>query len=171
MADSQVRRVIAAYVPDDEEALIALEESAGLFAASGNHASVAGTAMAYLSSLSPAERAAAATILGRVAELTDHSLAKGIADKLVEALQTESVSDTRDAAASALGHYWRREDVGLPLELARSPSPNLRYAVAKALALTVNEQEASREMEVLGDLARDGNEEVRGWAQFGLASG
>lgn len=171
MAESQVLKAIVAYVPEDEDALIVLEESARLLATTGNHASVVETAVAYLSSASPAERAAAATVLGRVAELTDLALAKGIAGRLVEALSTESVGDTRDAAASALGHYWRREDVSFPLELARSPSPNLRYAVAIALALTVDVQDASLEMEVLGELARDGNEEVRGWARFGLASG
>lgn len=172
MVESTVHGAVAAYVLDDEDAMTALEESAAVLANAGDDASVSGAALAYLSRDSPADRAAAAVILGRLAEGTHLPLAKAIAESLLEALETERVDDTRGAVASALGHYWRREDVGIPLELAKATSVNVRYALAKALALTVDEEhEESPELTVLAELAHDDSEEVREWAQFGLTNG
>ena len=56
-----------------------------------------------------------------------------------------------------------------PLDLARHPNVNVRFAAAHSLALTTTDRSDDADARAaLAELLNDPDEDVRGWAAFGL---
>jgi hypothetical protein len=124
----------------------------------------------YLGSGEPRERAAAASIVGRIGEFNRGATAAACAGLLFDALLTETDRVVVDCLAAGLGLIWASTDNdGDRLELARHPNANVRCAAAHSLALYVTDDPRDAAARaVLEQLLDDPDEGVRGWAEFGL---
>ena len=122
----------------------------------------------YLSSGNPFERDAAGYLLGRLAE-RHTELAPSCSQLLIERLIEETDDVAREGITAGLGLVWLAADDDTPLELARHPNANVRFAAAHSLALTTTDQPDDADARAaLAELLNDPDEDVRGWAEFGL---
>lgn len=110
------------------------------------------------------DRAVAAKILGGLGS-GDYAYPDECLHILAKLLR-DPVASVVAAAAEALGERVDARAAPLLVELARSPDPSIRLAVAKGLRGTLDEPTA---VEALVRLARDQEVAVRDWATFSLA--
>jgi HEAT repeat protein len=123
----------------------------------------------YLDSGDRYERDVAALLLGRIAARRLGTFTARVSDLLLARLPGDSDPDARDGLATGLTHVWHSVDDPKPLELARHPDANVRYAAAHSLALDTTDRPGDEDARAaLAELLNDPDEDVRGWAEFGL---
>jgi HEAT repeat protein len=115
------------------------------------------------------ERTLGADILGRLATL-DPGARPVILESLVAALALEQHGPSLASIVAALGHLGDPDTLELIVLKAESGSPEVRLAVAFAIA-TISPQPLGGEARAaLISLSRDPDPEVRDWATFGLGT-
>jgi hypothetical protein len=124
-------------------------------------------ATVQIASADPVARVLAVDLLGVLGDVrTD--LRPAVARALCDAAIDESDADVHLALACACG---AAKDPGcLPalFGLAGHTSPEVRRAVAEAMAWALLEDPAGPGIDLLADMTRDGDPEVRNWATFSL---
>lgn len=128
---------------------------------------IAGTSM--LRREKDRERTLGADILGRLATL-DPGARPVILESLMAALAREQDGPALASIVAALGHLGDPDTLGLIVLQAHSSSPEVRLAVAFAIA-TIGPQPLDGDARAaLIRLSRDDDPEVRDWATFGLGT-
>ncbi len=147
-------------LPDDR-----FERSSALIAAHGRNAFR--PLIALLADADPHRRATAAYLLGRLAE-GNYSLRIDVRQQLLDAIPAENKDEVVDALA--VGASLAGLDQDEALALLRSPTANLRRVAAHHLAMVVRSDEEDESIRGALQFAgvSDPDEEVRGWAKFGL---
>lgn len=115
-------------------------------------------------------RVAAAYGLGRAAEAAEPDLVAQIEAALVE--QAAVVHEDALMDATALLHAWGRSDdetFATEQRHATDPSPTLRLAAAKSLALSTPEPLPGFLIPTVRNLSTDAEPAVRLWAEHALA--
>jgi HEAT repeat protein len=115
------------------------------------------------------ERTLGADILGRLAAM-DPGARPMILETLVAALAREQDCTSLASIVAALGHLGDPGTLGLIFPLADNPSPEVRLAVAFAVATISSQPLAPEARTALIRLSRDADPEVRDWATFGLGT-
>ena len=115
------------------------------------------------------ERTLGADILGRLVGVEPNS-GPVVVEALIASLTVEKSPAPLASIVAALGHVGNAESLGRIFPLADHPSPEVRLAVAFAIA-TISPQPLTPEARVaLLRLCRDADPEVRDWATFGLGT-
>jgi HEAT repeat protein len=115
------------------------------------------------------ERALGADILGRLVNVEPSSEGR-VLEALTEALAVENEAAPLASVVAALGHVGDPAALDLIFPLADNPNPEVRLAVAFALATLSPEPLARDSRSALIRLCRDTEAEVRDWATFGLGT-
>ena len=111
------------------------------------------------------QRRLGADMFGQVTQL-DPPLAARIADLLIPRVGVETDPDVLQAAIAALGHARDERARGPVMACANNADVDVRLAVAWAIPSLGLDRQA---VDVLTQLSRDADDDVRDWATFGLA--
>jgi HEAT repeat protein len=114
-------------------------------------------------------RTLGADILGRFVGIEPNSRPV-VLDALLTAMTVEKASAPKASIVAALGHIDDPGTLGEVCPLACDPSPEVRLAVAFAVATISPQPLAPEARTALLSLSRDGDPEVRDWATFGLGT-
>jgi HEAT repeat protein len=115
------------------------------------------------------QRALGGDVLGRLVGI-EPKTGPAVVQALLAAIAVEQDPAPLASIVAALGHVGDAATLGRIFPLAEHPSPEVRLAVAFAVA-TISPQPLSTEARIaLLRLSRDADPEVRDWATFGLGT-
>jgi hypothetical protein len=139
--------------------------------AEGDPAVLAGAALRAMDG-DPPLRAAGAHALGRAAEFAESELVDQIERTLLGLAETETERSVMTALAGAIVFVWNRsDDEAFVVQVRHAVDRNvvLRLAAAKSLALSTPVPLPAHLVPTLRQLTDDEDEEIRKWAEHGLA--
>ena len=114
-------------------------------------------------------RTLGADVLGRLVGVEPNSR-PAVLDALLGALAGEKADAPKASIVAALGHVGDPGTLGKVFPLADDPNPEVRLAVAFAVATITPQPLAPEARAALIRLSRDPDPEVRDWATFGLGT-
>jgi HEAT repeat protein len=127
-------------------------------------------AAAWCKSGNPMERARGASVLaqlGRTGQHRTHSFPEESYLAVSQMLQKENEIQPLSSAIHAFGHLDNPAAIPLVSSYQQHPEAEIRFAVAFALGQFANDAKA---IQVLIELTRDADDDVRDWAVFGLGT-
>lgn len=170
--DAEILAVLRLQTSEmDDEAMATLDRELIRVARAGP-GKLARVASALLSGGNALLQIAAAYALGRAAEEADPDLVAQIETTLVDHAAAVRDEALMDAVATALLHVWSRSDdetFAVEQRHATAPSPTLRLAAAKSLALSTPEPLPGFLIATVRELSADAEPAVRSWAEHALS--
>jgi len=127
-------------------------------------------AAAWCKSGNPMERARGASVIAQLGKTEEHrtnSFPEESYLAVSQMLQKENEIQPLNSAISALGHLDNPTAVPLIVSYQQHPEAEIRFAVTFALGQFANDPKA---IQVLIELTRDLDDDVRDWAVFGLGT-
>ncbi|MFY1620261.1 HEAT repeat domain-containing protein [Micromonospora sp. WMMD736] len=154
------RRTVAEGDSDDGSTLLRQAADAG--------APAARLAVGRLGDPDPVVRAAACDLLGFASEVHGDDLRADAATALISLAATETDPEVHWSIARALGSTCDPRALPTLVILAGSPDSDVRFQVAVAVPMVLDDPPAEAGEAVLIDLCTDPDARVREWATFGL---
>ncbi|CCH16922.1 HEAT repeat domain-containing protein [Micromonospora lupini] len=156
----RLRRVVDSDDSDDGSDLLQQAADAGAVAVR--------LAVGHLADADRVVRAAACDLLGSTSAVHGDDVRREAATALIALSDTETDAEVHWSIARALGATCDPRALPTLVTLARSPDSDVRFQVAAAVPMVLDDPPAEAGEAVLIDLCTDPDPTVREWATFGL---